>query len=95
MKQFYFGEEAVESRLKPDQLPFPKSTWKDLYNRLNDEYEGLHILRETFLCHIYMQIYINLQGEIEVYLKDILIQVTITLYFRLQRGIFERYAISI
>ena len=42
-----------------------------------------------------MQIYTNLQGEIEVYSKDILIQITITLYFRLQRGIFERYAISI
>ena len=51
VKQFYFGEEAVKSRLKPGQLPFPKSTWKDLYNQLNDEYEGASSLGETYLQH--------------------------------------------
>ena len=28
---------------KIQQLPLPKSTWKDLYNQLNDEYEGLYM----------------------------------------------------
>ena len=44
VKQFYLGEEAIypEAILKPGQDRYPNCTWKDLYNELNDPYEGMH-----------------------------------------------------
>ena len=40
VKQYYFGEEAVFPGVMLKDR-YPNCTWKDLYNHLNDPYEGM------------------------------------------------------